>query len=149
MSWTALLEVEAARAEGEAPEPPLEWLLATLRQAMEELLADEAAKPLQKANAIARLGSLYLKTYRAAELVKENKALARRVAELEEALARASSPDAAPPEAPDSPAPAGVPDAVPLHLGPPRAKGNTALGRQSSRSRSRGQPAKHRAGQHR
>lgn len=71
---------------------PLDWLLATLRQAIEGVMADEAAKPLQKASTVARLGNLYLKTYRAAELQKENRALTRRVAGLEKALALAAAP---------------------------------------------------------
>jgi hypothetical protein len=86
MSWDAVREFETVCAEGVAPEPPLEWLLAKLRQAIEELMEAEVEQPLQKANGIARLGGLYLKALGAAELTKANKALKQRVAALEEEL---------------------------------------------------------------
>jgi hypothetical protein len=85
MSWTELLASVRSCSEGDSDRPPLDWLLAMLKQAMEEAMASEA-KPLQKANAIARLGNLYLKAYGAAELARENKALKQRAAALEEEL---------------------------------------------------------------
>jgi hypothetical protein len=63
-------------------EEPLAWLLAAVREAVEEVRASEA-KPLAKANAVARLGNLYLKTYGAAALRKENRALKQQARELE------------------------------------------------------------------
>lgn len=70
---------------------PLAWLLHTLQTAIEGVMADDAATPLQKANAVSRLGNLYLKTHRAAELTRENKALSRRIAELEAELVTATA----------------------------------------------------------
>jgi hypothetical protein len=64
--------------------PPLDWLLGMLQDAMAGVMADEVP-PLQKANALSRLGNLYLKAYRVAQLVQENKVLAARVEALEEA----------------------------------------------------------------
>jgi hypothetical protein len=46
-------------------------------------MADDTP-PLKKANALARLGSLYLKNYNTAELMRLNAELIARVAELEE-----------------------------------------------------------------
>jgi hypothetical protein len=69
---------------------PLAWLLTTLQTAIEGVMAGEAT-PLQKASAVARLGNLYLKAYRAAEFEKENKQLAGRVGELEEQLVSAQA----------------------------------------------------------
>jgi hypothetical protein len=65
---------------------PFDWLLALLREAMVGVMADDQP-PLKKANALARLGSLYLKTYNAAELKRANAELEERAAELEERLA--------------------------------------------------------------
>src|SRR5437870_4292052 len=70
-------------AEQEAA--PLDWLLSLLREAMVGVMADDTP-PLKKANALARLGSLYLKTYDTAELKRLNAELVERVAELEERL---------------------------------------------------------------
>jgi hypothetical protein len=86
MSLTAVIQSASSLAAGKTHESPLGWLLGTLGQAIEGVMAGEST-PLQKANAVARLGNLYLKTYRAAELQRENKALARRIAELERCLA--------------------------------------------------------------
>jgi hypothetical protein len=93
MSWNALLEFEAACDAANAPEPPLDWLLAMLRQSMEEVTASDA-KPLQRASALARLASLYLKAFGAAGLAKENKALKQRLAELEHSAASDAAPAA-------------------------------------------------------
>jgi hypothetical protein len=62
---------------------PLDWFLAMLREAMVGVMAD-APQALKKANALARLGNLYLKTYGVAELKRTNAELEERVAELEE-----------------------------------------------------------------
>jgi hypothetical protein len=99
MSFTALLDTVTSSSERDSTRPPLDWLLAMLKQTMEETMASEA-KPMQKANAIARLGNLYLKTYGAAGLTKENKALKRRLTELESSQAGAAHPTAPPPAAP-------------------------------------------------
>jgi hypothetical protein len=73
------------------PEPAsLDWFLAMLQAAMTEVMASEGT-PLQKANAVARLGNLYLKACRTKELQAANRALARRVAALEERLATTES----------------------------------------------------------
>jgi hypothetical protein len=64
---------------------PLAWLLALLREAILGVMAVDAPA-LKKANALARLGSLYLKTYNTAELVRVNSELVEGVAELEEPL---------------------------------------------------------------
>jgi len=72
---------------------PFAWMLAMLQQAMEGVMTGEAP-PLQKASAIARLGNLYLKTSRAAELQKENRELTRRLVALEKRLAAVEGPDA-------------------------------------------------------
>src|SRR5688500_14563942 len=79
------LDLNALIESNEPGSEPLAWLLATLRQAVEELMAGEAT-PLQKANAAARLGALYLKAYQTTELEKENRALKERLAELERHL---------------------------------------------------------------
>jgi hypothetical protein len=106
-----------------AGSPGLDWLMATLRAAMEGVMAGDAA-PLPKANAVARLAGLYLKAYGAAELERENRALTRRLAAAE---ARAAAREERPPAGPSEPAPApddngpeaGHPPAVPA-----RAEGN-------------------------
>jgi hypothetical protein len=107
----AARERAAAAASPEGEDGPLDWLLATIRQATEEMMGSDA-RPQQKADAVARLGNLYLKTYRAAQLQKENRELKRRVVELEQALAddqtlspadpesRATVPSSRPPKAP-------------------------------------------------
>jgi hypothetical protein len=78
----------APSPEATDDEEPLAWLLAAVREAVEEVRASEA-KPLAKANAVARLGNLYLKTYGAAALRKENRALKQQARELEQQLAAA------------------------------------------------------------
>jgi hypothetical protein len=74
----------------EADAAPLDWLQALLRQAMTEVMDGEGA-PLQKAGAVARLGALYLRTHKTAELQKANRELTRRLNELEERLAAAEA----------------------------------------------------------
>jgi hypothetical protein len=74
----------------ESSGPPVDWLLDLLREAIEELMDSDAA-PLQKANAIARLGSLYLKGFQVGELRRANAELERRVAELEQRAAAAEA----------------------------------------------------------
>jgi hypothetical protein len=65
----------------EAP-PALDWFLSLLQRAMTEMMAGEAP-PVQKANAIARLGSLYLKACQVTELKQAHQELSRRVTDLE------------------------------------------------------------------
>jgi hypothetical protein len=65
---------------------PLDWFLALLREAIAGVMADDQPT-LKKANALARLGSLYLKTYNTAELAHANAELERVNAELEERVA--------------------------------------------------------------
>src|SRR5438067_8924108 len=67
-----------------------DWLLSMLQQAMTEVMASDAA-PLQKASALARLGALYLRAYRAAGLEQANKELARRIKALEPRLEAAEA----------------------------------------------------------
>ena len=62
---------------------PLHVSIRLLQAAIEEVMAGDAT-PLQKANAVARLGGLYLKAYRVAELEEANARLRQRAAELEE-----------------------------------------------------------------
>jgi hypothetical protein len=107
MSTTALIDSPVPGSEGNAAELRLDWLLAMLKQSMEEVMASDA-KPLQKASALARLGNLFLKTYGAAGLAKENKALKRRLAEMEELLAGASRNGAAQPATAVDPTRAGA-----------------------------------------
>jgi hypothetical protein len=85
MSMAAVVEL-ASLVSSNAGESPLGWLLQALRQAIEEVMAGELA-PLQKGNTVARLGALYLKTFQASEVQKENTAQARRIDELEEYVA--------------------------------------------------------------
>ena len=72
--------------EGDTGTAPLAWLLELLQQSLQEVMESDAA-PLQKANAIARLSSLYLKAYRATELEKINRELVKRVTAAEEQAA--------------------------------------------------------------
>lgn len=81
-----------AAAASEAA-PSLDWFLGLLQEAMTQVMAGEAT-PLQKANAVARLGALYLKACRAAELEKSIPALEQRVAELEQRAAGREPPAA-------------------------------------------------------
>ena len=78
----ASVSPEAAGKSGSAS---LDWLLELLQQAMTEVMSGEST-PLQKANAVARLGSLYLKASGTAELEKENRELTGKIAELEQRL---------------------------------------------------------------
>src|SRR5438093_6426503 len=73
---------------------PLDWLLALLQEAIVGVMADDQP-PLKKANALARLGNLYLKTYNTADLKRVNAALVERIVELEECLATAGLETAA------------------------------------------------------
>jgi hypothetical protein len=115
---------------------PFDWLLALLREAMVGVMADDQP-PLKKANALARLGSLYLKTYDTAELKCVNAELEERVAELEERLTAAGIETAA-----------GEADAT----GPvrPEGEGSPASSRKGSakrarpRSHGRPRPPRHR-----
>jgi hypothetical protein len=68
-------------APTEAP-PALDWFLSLLQQAMTGVMAGEAP-PVQKANAVARLGSLYLKACQVTELKQAHQELSRRVTDLE------------------------------------------------------------------
>jgi hypothetical protein len=81
-------DLNALLASREGLSHPMAWLLASLRQVMEELMAGDAT-PLQKANALARLASLYLKAFGTTELEKENRALKARAAELDAQVAAA------------------------------------------------------------
>jgi hypothetical protein len=95
---------ESTRSGGGAE--GLEWLQGLLQQAMTGVMAGEAT-PLQKANAIARLGNLYLKAYQTTELKQANRELRRQIEELEERLAaaetRLSASEAAPAAEDDPP----------------------------------------------
>jgi len=93
---------------GSLPAPPAEglaWFTALLQQAMTETMAGEGT-PLQKASAVARLGNLYLKAHRSAELERANAELRRQTERLEERLAAAESRLAALAPQPATPAPA-------------------------------------------
>ena len=63
----------------------LDRLLDRLEEGMVGVMADDAPA-LKKANALARLASLYLKAYNTAELKRVNAELVERVAELEAGL---------------------------------------------------------------
>src|SRR4051794_1479066 len=81
----------AVGPEGEETDPAqLEWLLGMVQEAMAEVMGGEST-PLQKANAVARLGSLYLKAYQTTALQQENQELTRKVEELEQRLAAVSA----------------------------------------------------------
>lgn len=80
---------------GETPSASLDWFLNLLQEAMTAVMAGEAP-PIQKANAIARLGNLYLKTCRLQELERAHKDLAARLAELEQRLAQTEDQSRAP-----------------------------------------------------
>jgi hypothetical protein len=113
------------------PEPtPLDWLLALLRQAIEGMMADDQPA-FKKANALARLGSLYMKVYDTAELERVNAGLEERGAEPEEGLT-ARGVETAADEA------AGVSPARPGKKGSP-ASGQTG-GAKPSNSPSPGKP---------
>jgi hypothetical protein len=90
---TRYREAEAPSGAHPNPAPPtsgdqpsLGWLLGMLQEAMSGVMAGDIA-PIQKANALSRLGNLYLKAYRAAQLQQENRTLRERAEALEEANA--------------------------------------------------------------
>jgi hypothetical protein len=113
------------------PEPaPLDWLLALLRKAIEGVMAED--QPVfKKANAIGRLGSLYMKVYGTAELERVKAGLEERGAEPEEGLS-ARGVETAADEA------AGVGPARPKKKGSP-ASGQTGAAKPSN-SPSPGKP---------
>jgi hypothetical protein len=115
---------------------PLAWLLALLREAMVGVMADDQPA-LKKANALARLGSLYLKTYNTAELERTNAELVERVAALEECLTARRVETAAGAEAPVGSAGSGR-EASPA--------ASRTKGAKPSKPRSHGKP--HPAGHH-
>jgi hypothetical protein len=114
---------------------PLDWLLALLREAMVGVMADDTPH-LKKANALARLGSLYLKTYKTAELERVNAELAEQIAGLEERL-RAAGVEAA----------SGAEEAVgqprPEKVGSPAASRTGKAKRPKQGSHHRPRPAAH------
>jgi hypothetical protein len=63
----------------------LDWLKDLLRSAMEGVMATEEGTPIQKANALVRLGNLYLKTGQVTELKQANKGLIAHIEELGQA----------------------------------------------------------------
>lgn len=83
MSVEALVSSMPA-GTGSSPES-LAWLQELLRSAMEAVAAAEG-NPIPKANSLARLAGLYLKTCQVTELKRAQKQLEARVRELEEAL---------------------------------------------------------------
>src|SRR5262249_34752523 len=84
------LRVDPTDAPAAAPAEGLAWFMALLQQAMTETITGEGT-PLQKAGAIARLGNLYLKAQRSAELEQANTDLRRQTKRLEERLAAAEA----------------------------------------------------------
>ena len=70
---------EARRSDGAVNSDlgSLDWLLAILKEVTTGVAGSDTPL-LQKANAVTRLGNLYLKAYRAAELERENAVLASR-----------------------------------------------------------------------
>src|SRR5262249_36256785 len=76
--------------DGERAIAPLGWLLGMLQEAMTEVMEGDSG-PLQKANAVARLGNLYLKAYQTNALQQENRELTRKVDDLEQRLAALSA----------------------------------------------------------
>jgi len=76
----------AAHSISAPPDDGLQWLMGLLRQTMTEAVTSDMT-PLQKANAVARLGALYLKAHGTTELERANKELKRHAAELEERVA--------------------------------------------------------------
>jgi hypothetical protein len=99
----ALREPEPSPAPQAAPPPvendagpePLAWLMAALRRSIEEVMAADV-QPLQRANTVARLSGLYLRTYRATELSQANRRLQKQVAALQARLADAETPVSTP-----------------------------------------------------
>jgi hypothetical protein len=82
-------DAPAAAASGDPQEVPMDWFVSLLQQSRQQVMAGEGT-PIQKANVIPRLGGLYLKASRAAELARTNKELMQRVAALEKRLAAAN-----------------------------------------------------------
>jgi hypothetical protein len=134
-----------ACAPADPAESPLAWLLAALQTAVQDVMASEAT-PLQKANAVSRLGGLYLKTYRATELQKENRELHRRAAELEAQLVTAAAtaarmeslsgaPDASRRGAPPPVSRAGAPGGSSAGSSPATVRGPASRERRHARKR--------------
>jgi hypothetical protein len=134
----AVSAVSASAGDLRGEAGPMSWLLAILQEAMTGVMASDIP-PLQKANTIARLGSLYLKAYRASDLEQANKALKRRVVELEAMVASSAQrvkdvdrcspalPGAVgPSEAHAAPAPPRVSSApwISASLSPPSSRGD-------------------------
>jgi hypothetical protein len=100
----------------------LDWLLGVLKEVVLGVVACDSP-PLQKANAVARLGNLYLKADRAAELKRENALLRKRLVELEQRLPAVETPHSA------SDADVGPPprEARPVHPGAPAENSRPGL----------------------
>jgi hypothetical protein len=82
-------------AESDAAPEPHAWLLAALRQCIEQVMAADV-QPIPRASTVARLSGLYLRACRTTELTKENRSLRKQVVEFAARLA-AETQDAAPP----------------------------------------------------
>jgi hypothetical protein len=77
---------------GDADPGGFDWLLGMIKEAVTGVMASDCP-PLQKAQTVHRLGGLYLKAHRAAELQRENTLLKKRLAELEPRLAALDPPN--------------------------------------------------------
>jgi hypothetical protein len=88
MSLEDVRSVGAVASAGEGQETLAEsgWFLAMLQETMTQVMEGEGT-PLQKANAVARLASLYLKSCQAQELERENRALTEQIDALEQRFA--------------------------------------------------------------
>jgi hypothetical protein len=108
MSTEDVRTVCAIVPAGEEQETSAElgWFLAMLQEAMTQVMEGEST-PLQKANAVARLGSLYLKSYQTQELERENRELTSKIEALEQSIADL--------ETATDPAPAGTPTSEARH----------------------------------
>ncbi len=82
---------EPPRVSEQPAEPSLDWMLAMLQEAMAAVMVGEST-PLQKANALARLGGLYLRASGAAELKRVNRELNRRLSEMAKSRGTANGP---------------------------------------------------------
>jgi hypothetical protein len=80
------VDAVAPAGEGRETSADLSWFLAMLQEAMTAVMEGEST-PLQKANAVARLGSLYLKSYQTQELEWENRELTEQIEALEQRVA--------------------------------------------------------------
>jgi hypothetical protein len=85
-------EVREGDPGGESDGADLDWLLGLLKEAMTGVMEGDSP-PLQKGNAIARLGGLYLKAYGAAELKRESTLLRKQLAQLKQRLTAVETPD--------------------------------------------------------